>query len=170
MIHFGITVIGIGIIGSTLFQRETQRTLNVGESLTLDGYTVTFDRFDTGQVAEDGRLMEIANLTLSRDGQQLATLRPRLDFFPENEGMNSMTIAGAHSTVENDFYVLLVGWEELNATSATIKVYINPLINLIWWGSFILILGTLLAGWPHEVLPVRVRQINPEVMKGVQNV
>jgi cytochrome c-type biogenesis protein CcmF len=72
--------------------------------------------------------------------------------------MNSMTIAGAYSTLENDFYVLLVNWENISANSATFKVYINPLINLIWWGSFILILGTIIAGYPRETLPVRVRE------------
>jgi len=32
------------------------------------------------------------------------------------------------------------------------------LINLIWWGGLILIAGTLLAAYPRETLPVRVRQ------------
>ncbi|MCU0511971.1 MAG: cytochrome c biogenesis protein CcsA [Anaerolineae bacterium] len=161
MIHLGVTIIGIGIIGSTLFQVETQRTLAVGESLALNGYELHFDQFDGQAISEDGRIMDIATMSLWRDGQKLATLRPRRDFFPQTEGMNSMTIAGAHSTLENDFYVLLVGWEALNASSATFKVYINPLVNLIWWGSFILILGTLLAGWPRDILPERVRQSRP---------
>ncbi len=157
MIHLGVTIIGIGVIGSTLFQQETQRTLNVGESLTINDYELRFDRFDTGQISEDGRIMDIAVLNLIRNGQTLAQIKPRRDFFPENTDMNSMTIAGAHSTLENDFYVLLVGWEEMNQQQATFKVYINPLINLIWWGSFILIFGTVLAGWPHHILPERVR-------------
>jgi cytochrome c-type biogenesis protein CcmF len=96
-------------------------------------------------------------VTVLRDGSEVATLRPRRDFFPQNDGMQSMTIAGAHSTIENDFYVLLVNWEPINQNEATFKVYINPLINLIWWGGFVLILGTVLAVWPREVLPARVR-------------
>jgi cytochrome c-type biogenesis protein CcmF len=64
--------------------------------------------------------------------------------------MNSMTIAGAYSTLENDFYVLLVDWEEIQSHAATFKVYINPLINLVWWGGLILILGTLITAWPRE--------------------
>lgn len=158
MIHLGITVIGIGVIGSTLFQMEIQRTLQLGESLTISDYELRFDRFDTGQISQDGRIMDIATLTLMRHGQAIAQIKPRRDFFPENTNMNTMTIAGAHSTLENDFYVLLVGWEEMNQQQATFKVYINPLINLIWWGSFLLIIGTVLAGWPHHILPERIRQ------------
>ncbi|MCK6576578.1 MAG: cytochrome c biogenesis protein CcsA [Anaerolineae bacterium] len=158
LIHLGITVIGIGVIGSTLFQQETQQTLSVGESLSIDGYSLRFDELLAGQISDDGRLMDIALVTVLRDGVEIARLRPRRDFFPQTEGMNTMTIAGAHSTLENDFYVLLVEWEPINQNSATFKVYINPLINLVWWGSILLIFGTLAAGWKHEVLPARLRQ------------
>ncbi|NWF68139.1 MAG: heme lyase CcmF/NrfE family subunit [Chloroflexi bacterium] len=158
LIHFGVTVIGLGVIGSTLFQQETQQTLSAGQSLQIGGYTLRYDALFNGQIAEDGRVMDIAQLSLIRDGQTLATLRPRRDFFPQTEGMNTMTIAAAHSTLENDFYVLLVDWNEINANAATFKVYINPLINLIWWGGIILIIGTLIAAWPREILPARVRQ------------
>jgi cytochrome c-type biogenesis protein CcmF len=102
--------------------------------------------------------MDIAELTVIRDGQELAHLRPRRDFFPQTEGMNTMTIAGAYSTVESDVYALLVDWEPIDQSAATFKVYVNPLINLVWWGGLILIIGTLAAGWPRETLPARVRQ------------
>lgn len=157
LIHLGITVIGIGVIGSTLYQFETQRTMAVGDSTEINGYTLRYDSFQGGQVAEDGRIMDIANITVIRNGQELAHLRPRRDFFPTARDMNSMTIAGAHSTLENDFYVLLVNWEPINANAATFKVYINPLINLVWWGGIVLIIGTVLSIFPREVLPQRVR-------------
>lgn len=152
IVHLGITIIGIGVIGSTIFQVETQRTLNAGETLEFNGYEMTFDRLRSGQVAEDGRIMDIADVTVTRGGQFVTQLHPRRDIFlnADNSGGTPMTIAGAHSTLENDFYVLLVGWEQINAGQATFKVYINPLINLVWWGGLILILGTLVAAWPNE--------------------
>ncbi|MBX3066359.1 MAG: heme lyase CcmF/NrfE family subunit [Anaerolineae bacterium] len=158
LIHFAIAMIGIGVIGSTLFQQETQRTLKVGESLELSGYTLTYDRFFGGQVAEDDRVMDIAQMTVSRNGQVLSQIRPRRDFYPNTEGMNSMTIAGAYSTLESDVYVLLVSWESVSASSATFKVYLNPLINWIWWGGILLVIGTLVAVWSDPVpalLPTR---------------
>ena len=158
MIHLGMTVIGIGVIGSTLFQVETQRTLQPGQSLELGGYTMRYDGLLANQVAEDGRLMDIAQVTVLRDGRELANLRPRRDFYPQSEGTNSMTIAGSHSTIENDFYVLLVNWEPINANQATFKVYINPLVNWIWFGGLILIAGTFLAAYPKDVVSERARQ------------
>ncbi len=155
LIHLGIVVIGVGVIGSTAYQQETQATLRVGESTTISGYTMTYDRFEGGQVAEDGRIMDIAVVSVWRNDQHLATLRPRRDFFPNQQDMNSMTIAGAHSTLENDFYVLLLNWDEISQNSATFKIYINPLINLVWWGGLILIVGTLAAMYPNTA-PSRV--------------
>jgi cytochrome c-type biogenesis protein CcmF len=156
VVHLGITVIGIGVIGSTLFQQETQRTLSVGETLDFGGYSLRYDGF-TDAIAEDGRRMQIADVTVSRDGRELARLRPRQDIYPTMP----MTIAGSYSTAEADYYVLLVGWEETSAQNATFKVYINPLINLVWWGGVILILGTLIGTWPTETVPAQLRQAAP---------
>lgn len=160
IIHLGITVIGIGVIGSTLFQQTTQQTLAVGESLDFGSYTMRYDGF-TEAIADDGRQMEIADVSLIRGGQTLAHLRPRHDIYPDMP----MTIAGSYSTVEGDFYVLLVGWEQISASTATFKIYINPLINLIWWGGIVLIAGTLIAAWPLEQ-PVAVPSRTPSRRRG----
>ncbi len=153
VVHLGITVIGIGVIGSTLFQQETQRTIALGETLSIADYQLRYDGF-TEAVADDGRLMQITDVTVIRNGQEITQLRPRIDRYPQQP----MTIAGAHSTVENDFYVLLVDWEPVNHTTATFKVYINPLVNLVWWGGLILIVGTVIAAWPSEPLAIRVEE------------
>ena len=50
---------------------------------------------------------------------------------------------------------LLVTWEPLAAAGATFKIYLNPLVNWVWAGGFIFILGTLVAAWPD---PTEVRR------------
>jgi cytochrome c-type biogenesis protein CcmF len=159
IIHLGVTIIGIGVIGSTIFKQETQQTLQRGESLQIAGYAMRYDSY-TPALADDGRTMQIANVTVSRDGQELATLRPRHDIYPAPEGTDpmTMTIAGQYSTVAGDFYVLMVGGD---SSSATFKVYINPLVNFVWWGGLVLILGTFIAMWKGEPLPARVREPQP---------
>ncbi len=157
LVHLGITVIGIGVLGSTLFQQETQQTLSAGQSLDFGGYTMRFDNF-TEAVADDGRQMEIADLSVIQNGQVVSTIRPRHDTYPDG---TPMTIAGSYSTIQGDFYVLLVGWEQQpNSVATTFKVYINPLINLIWWGGIVLIVGTFVSAWPTE-LPIPSVQASP---------
>jgi cytochrome c-type biogenesis protein CcmF len=153
IVHLGIVVIGIGVIGSTLFQVEREETLNRGEVMQVnDEYTMRFDDL-TNAVADDGRVMSIADVTVLRNGAEVANLRPRIDRFPQMP----MTIAGANSTLENDFYVLLIPVDEASNIRATFKVYINPLVNLVWWGGLILILGTIISTWPNETMPANVR-------------
>jgi len=158
IVHLGITVIGIGVIGSTLFQQETQRTVAIGESIRLGQYVMTYNGLQVGQIAEDGRVMDIADVTVIRDGSGTAEIRPRHDWYPQASGMNQMNIAGAYSTLEGDFYVLLSGWQAPDGATATFKVYVNPLINLIWWGGLILIIGTVVSVAPSEPLPASVRE------------
>ena len=156
VVHLGITVIGIGVIGSTLFQVETQKVLAVGETLNVQDYEMRYDGFLRNQIADDGRRMDIAEVTIIRDGKEIAQLRPRVDSFPTSA--ERMTIAGAHSTLENDFYVLLVSWDPLGQNEATFKVFINPLINLVWGGGLILVLGTIIAVWSPSVSATGVRK------------
>ena len=61
-----------------------------------------------------------------------------------------MTIPDVYSTLEGDLYVLLIDWKPVGPQQATFKVYLNPLINWIWIGGFLFILGTLVATWPDQ--------------------
>jgi cytochrome c-type biogenesis protein CcmF len=141
-IHLAVVVIGIGVVASTVYQQETQQTLEVGQSITLGNMTMRYDEaFEA--VADDGRTMVVANVSVFRDGQYVGQIRPRKDFFGER-GM-PMSIAGQYTTLESDFYVLLTNHQ---GDRITFKVYLNPLVNLIWWGGVLLIVGTLLAAYP----------------------
>ena len=146
VVHLGVTVIGIGVIGSSVFQTEVQHTLARGEMIAVQDYALRYDDFIRAQ-AVDGRMMNIAPVTLFRDGEEITRLRPRIDDYAQLP----MTIAGAHSTLENDFYVLLIAGDY---ERATFRIYINPLVNLVWWGGIVLIFGTLIAVYP-KVLPER---------------
>ncbi|MCY3918093.1 MAG: cytochrome c biogenesis protein CcsA [Chloroflexi bacterium] len=143
IVHLGVTVIGIGVIASTVFQTEEQYTLARGETIAVRDYTLRYDDFVRAQ-AVDGRMMNIAAVTVFRDGGEIARLRPRIDDYPQLP----MKIAGAHSTLVNDFYVLLMGGER---ERATFRIYINPLVNLVWWGGILLVIGTLIAAYPKVV-------------------
>lgn len=153
IIHLGVVLMALGIIGIELFQVETQGTLRPGESINLAGYTVTFRQLDEFDLA-DRRNVARAVMDVSRGGQSLGQLYPRRDFYYDSQ--QPMTIPGVRSTMEDDLYVLLVDWQPVSSQGATFKVYHNPLVNWLWLGSLIFILGTLVAAWPDgEREPVR---------------
>ena len=144
-IHLGVIIMAIGIISSNAYQLETQRAVAAGQTITLGDYVVEYrglERF----VATDGRQVTRANIGVYRNGRPVAQLVPRLDNYANGE---RMTIPATLMTVTgDDLYVLLVQWEQVNLSSATIKVYYNPLVNWVWGGGLIFILGTLIAAWP----------------------
>jgi cytochrome c-type biogenesis protein CcmF len=61
-----------------------------------------------------------------------------------------MTIPGQRSTMRDDLYVLLVNWEPASAEGATFKIYVNPLVNWLWLGSLLFLVGVVIAAWPEK--------------------
>ena len=147
IIHVGVVLIAIGIIGIEFFQQETQGRLAIGEQLQAGNYAVEYASLAEFQSA-DGRLVDRAVVNVYRDGVFVRELYPRQDFYMESQ--QPMTIPGLHSTWETDVYVLLVSWEPITGGSATFKMYVNPLVSWVWLGGFVFIVGTLVAAWPNR--------------------
>ncbi len=154
VIHLGIVLMALGILGIELFQAQTQGTLARGEQLTLGPYTMVYEsltQFDT----PDDRNVARAVVSIYRGGTYLGDLYPRRDFYYLSQ--QPMTIPGVRSSLEDDFYVLLVGWEPIAQAGATFRVYHNPLVNFVWLGGLIFIFGTGVAAWP-ETEPAAARR------------
>ncbi len=135
----------LGIIGIELFQVETQGTIARGEEITLGRYSFNYRDlavFDT----EDGRNVARAVIQVKLDGRDWAEMYPRRDYYYESQ--QPVTVPGVFSSLEEDIYVVLVDWQPISSRGATFKVYRNPLINWLWLGSFVFLIGTLVASWP----------------------
>ena len=148
-IHMGVVVMGFGIIGSTVYQQETQLQLRQGETLALGDFTMTFqgvERFP----GPDDLIITQATVAVYKNGTFVRTLLPRTELYTRTN--QPMTIPDMRSTISEDFYVLLINWEPIASDAATFKVYVNPLINWVWAGSFIFTLGTMIAGWTDPLL------------------
>jgi cytochrome c-type biogenesis protein CcmF len=147
IIHISMMVMAIGILGMELFQTQTQGTIAQGQSLKLDGYTITYKDLAIWDTA-DARNVARAVVEVSKDGKVLTELYPRRDYFYDSQ--QPMTIPGVRSTVEDDLYVILVDWQPILSSGATFKVYHNPLVNWLWTGSLLFIFGALVAVWPDK--------------------
>jgi cytochrome c-type biogenesis protein CcmF len=163
IIHLGIVVMALGIIGIELFQTETQGTIPQGGELSLGQYTIRFDKLSVWDT-NDGRNIALADVSVYKDGKFVGQLHPRRDYYYESQ--QPMTIAGLRSTPEDDLYVLLVDWQPLSTSAATFKVYHNPLVWWLWFGVGVLIFGTIVAAWPSpEREPVVITRSVPETSK-----
>ncbi|MBK8903742.1 MAG: heme lyase CcmF/NrfE family subunit [Anaerolineaceae bacterium] len=144
-IHLGVIIMAYGIIGVEVFQEQTQIRLDVGETVSLGRYEMQF-LGATRYPGPDDLIITEATVDVYDNGRYVGQLAPRTELYTRTQ--QPMTIPNARSTIAEDFYVLLINWEPTTADQATFRVYLNPLINWVWAGGIIFVIGTLIAAWP----------------------
>jgi cytochrome c-type biogenesis protein CcmF len=163
IIHISMMLMAIGILGIEIFQKETQGTLQQGQTITLGTYELTYREIAQWDDLPSGVNYRRAVLDVYENGEHLGQLAPRIDYYYDSE--QNMTIPGQRSTMRDDLYVLLVNWEPTTAAGATFKIYVNPLVNWLWLGSFLFLAGVVIAAWPEkeaERVPVKARARIPQ--------
>lgn len=157
VIHLGVIIMSIGILSSTLFQQETQKQVSAGETLTIGSYILEYETLERF-MATDGRSVVQARGVIYHNGRKVGDVTPRIDSYPNGQPMSIPSVY--QNLLGDDFYVLLVSWEPATFTSATFKIYINPLVNWIWIGGLVFIAGTMVATWPD---PREERQLESAI-------
>jgi cytochrome c-type biogenesis protein CcmF len=147
-IHIGVILLAIGAIGKGFYGTDVIRAASVNESFTHGGYTFTYRGIEAVDCEfDDCQSVQARVLVQRADGSVVSGLYPRKDSFPRTG--QSSTIADTTGTFNQEVYVILAGWEN-NGETASFQIYINPLINWIWVGGVVMILGFFAAFWPHE--------------------
>ena len=114
--------------------------------------------------APDDLIIIEADVTVLKNGEVVKTLNPRNEVYQRTG--QTMTIADERSTLLEDFFVRMIDWEGITATAATLRLYLNPLINWVWIGGFVFVIGTMIAVWPDpaEERLVAVAEANRPVL------
>jgi len=157
IVHIAVILIAIGVIGSSLYEVENEATLTPGESMTIKNYTLAYESLDYYET--QSKEVVTATLSVYNHGKLIGKLIPEKYFHRSYE--QPVTEVAIRTTLREDLYVILVGWEESGL--ATFKVLINPLVNWIWIGGGVFVLGGLIVFWPdRQKLPtpksVKVRK------------
>lgn len=147
VIHFGIVLIGVAIIGNEFYQSTTHVTLSAGQSVELSGYTLTYTGL--GSEKRSNHTEVRANLSVSdtASGRFLGQIAPRRNIYDKTPDQPTSEV-GLRMTPAEDVYVILNGWEG-DGRSATFTVYVNPLTMWMWVGGLLVVLGTVVSVWPH---------------------
>lgn len=140
IIHFGVMLVFVGIGGSA-FNSEKQVRLKKGESVAINRYALRFDALSTYPTAAKNTV--IATMTVFNDKQKQGVLFPEKALYKDQD--QPTTEVAIHSTLKDDLYVILGGYE---GDSATFKILLNPLVIWIWIGGGFMALGTLIVMLP----------------------
>ncbi|GAX91375.1 heme lyase CcmF/NrfE family subunit [Effusibacillus lacus] len=141
IVHFGIAMIAIGIIGSNNFESDLAKTVKQGETIEIAGYTLTYESL--AQRSEGINDIVFADLAVSKNGQAVGVIRAEKVFY--GNWPEPSTEVGLISTFKEDLYVALSAWEPDGRATFSIKV--NPLVKWIWTGGIIVVIGSLFAIW-----------------------
>ncbi|MEE8558041.1 MAG: heme lyase CcmF/NrfE family subunit [Myxococcota bacterium] len=141
VVHLAIVLIFVGFAGAA-FNLEVTRLLQPGESWEVAGYTLEYRGLR--MVRHPHYAGVVARVAVHDNGSPVGILQPERRMYFQQE--QPATFPAIASSLSEDLYVVLAGVEP--DRSAALKVYVNPLVNWIWIGGFIFILGNTLLLWP----------------------
>lgn len=146
IIHLGVVLVFAGIIGSSFFKSEQLFTVAEGEEFSIGDYTLKYKQLTFRKDPE--KEVVFAHIAVFKGGKKIDDLYPQKDFHYKSE--QPMTEVKIRSTLKEDLYLVLSGYEE--GGEATFHVFINPLVQLIWIGIGIMVLGGMFVLVPNKKL------------------
>ncbi len=152
--HLGLAVVVLGLAASHFWQQEKDVTLAPGQQVSVAGYTLTYAGSESRELADHIELVATMKL-----GSQ--TLEPARATYA-GLGGQSLTHVAISTSLIADVYVVLAGTN--GDGSASLRVFVNPLVSWIWAGGAIIILGVVLGNagaWRSAVEPVAARVPSP---------
>jgi cytochrome c-type biogenesis protein CcmF len=143
VVHAAVVLLALGIAGSSAYGSSTERRLVPGQSVRIAGYTLTYQRivhppnpnaFETRAVFDvKGRWN---GTVMSGDNQYRNPPEPSREVGIKTDWLRAQ-----------DLYVIA---DDVNEKTGVVyvKVLVKPLVNLIWLGGIVFLLGSLVALWP----------------------
>ena len=150
IVHLGVALIFMGLAGAW-FNREAEKELAQGESLRIDKYELRCLELRQGDTRNYAFVSAV--IVALRDGLPLATLIPERRVY--KAGQQASTEVSLYPTLREDLYVVYKG-QSTDGKRAVIQAFVNPLVNWLWIGGVVMILGTAICLIPNrkgELLP-----------------
>jgi cytochrome c-type biogenesis protein CcmF len=147
MVHLGIVAMFIGFMGRA-WGIDAETSLLPGQTHQIGSYTLTYE--GTRREVDTNKMMILADVAISKDGQRVGTATPG-KFIYKRMPSSPTTEVAIHRTLRDDLYVVL-GNVNADSRRATFQFHVNPLVNWIWIGTLIMILGASISLWPELAL------------------
>ncbi|MBA3842351.1 MAG: heme lyase CcmF/NrfE family subunit [Actinobacteria bacterium] len=143
VVHAAVVLLAIGIAGSSAYGSSTERRLTTGESMKVNGYTLTLRGIvhPPNQNATETRAVFDVHgrwngTIMSGDNQYRNPPEPSREVGIKTDWLRA-----------EDLYVIA---DDINTKTGVIyvKVLVKPLVNLIWIAGIVFLFGSLVALWP----------------------
>jgi cytochrome c-type biogenesis protein CcmF len=145
IVHAAVVLLAIGIAGSSAYQTQREQILRPGQSMQAAGYTLTYAGL-TGVKGPDYNGYR-AQLVVSGHGERFR-LDPGANHYFIEGVANEASIYHDPRSIGDVFTTATVA---PHTTNLDLKVFVKPLVNLIWVAGFVFVAGALIAMWPDAV-------------------
>jgi cytochrome c-type biogenesis protein CcmF len=147
VIHLGIVLVFLGFAGNG-FGRNEELKLNPGQQVELKPYVVKYVALT---VTDDGQKQMITgHMEVERNGKPYDSMYPARWFYRKHESEPTTEVAIRRS-IPDDLYIVLAEYN-VDTQTAVFKIVINPLIDWIWLGMGVILIGTLIALLPEKAI------------------
>jgi cytochrome c-type biogenesis protein CcmF len=143
VVHLGVVFIAVAIAASSVYRSETEMTIREGKAKSFLGYDITYT--GTERVDEPHRWSRVAHFQVSKDGEHIGDASPRLNHYKKmGQAIGTPTVI---SRLDEDLYLSLVQ-VDTEGKMASLSVVVEPLVWWLWFGGGVMLLGSVISGWP----------------------
>ncbi|MGH7680605.1 MAG: cytochrome c-type biogenesis CcmF C-terminal domain-containing protein, partial [Candidatus Eiseniibacteriota bacterium] len=139
IVHWGVVLIFVGVLGSSVFQKESHQALRQGDSMGIGPYQLTLRGVEEKQIANASQTR--ASVDVGLHGKTIGVLHPAKAFYSKSQ--QPMTEVALRVTPAEDLYVIIGGVNDDGSVS--LQAYINPLVSFVWIGGIVMVFGTIIA-------------------------
>ena len=144
VVHAAIVLLAIGIAGSSAFDTVAEAKLTRGQSMEVGDYRLQYQSLDEHIAANATEIR--AELAVSRGGRDLGTLEAGKNAYTIEEQVSNEVGIRSDPLTGEDLFVIA---EQIDPDGAVyFRVFVKPLVNLIWIAGLVFLLGSLITLWP----------------------
>ena len=151
IVHIGIVMMFVGFVGKA-FDAEHEWTMKVGDQVELAEYSIQLRNLREEE--RSNHYAWIASLQVTKNGDKITELYPeKRIYFHQNPDPNRRqphSELDIYSTFKEDIYTVF-GGIDTKTNILSIKVMVNRLVRWVWIGGYLLLIGTIIAIWPHRI-------------------
>ncbi|MCP4296409.1 MAG: heme lyase CcmF/NrfE family subunit [Proteobacteria bacterium] len=138
IVHLGMLVLMAGICGN-YFGIESSFSFYPGETKVVGDYVLEFNKIETSM--ERNAQLTTVRIKVFKKGEFVTELTPAKAVYPTSQ--QPMTEVSIYRTVLEDLYSSVATINDDG--SATVNIYVNPLVNFIWLSGGFVVIGILFS-------------------------
>lgn len=151
IVHLGMVFMFVGFTGHA-FDQEKEFGIEVGQEEHVGDYR--FSLVNLSETERPNHYAIIADLRVTdKEGNFIVNLHPEKRVYfhrnPDPSRHQPHSELDIYSTFKKDIYSIFSGTDK-SGKVAFLKIMINPLVNWVWMGGYILVFGTMIALWPRK--------------------